>query len=96
MMRNEKAGGHGERPGAVGLLDAALWDLAAKQAGVPLWELIWHPLTAARPTTRSPSTPAAADYRDENDIALLGEDIRRAHRTRTYAFQDQDRWSRGG
>lgn len=40
VMANEKPGGHGERAGAVGLLDAALWDLAAKQAGVPLWRLI--------------------------------------------------------
>src|SRR5215207_8267276 len=36
-MRNEKPGGHGERPGAVGLLDAAFYDLAAKNAGFPLW-----------------------------------------------------------
>lgn len=39
MMANEKPGGHGERPGAVGLLDAALWDLAAKIDDVPLWRL---------------------------------------------------------
>ena len=37
LMQDEKDGGHGERPGAVGLLDAALWDLRAKQRGVPLW-----------------------------------------------------------
>ena len=27
MMANEKPGGHGERAGAVGVLDMALWDL---------------------------------------------------------------------
>ena len=32
-MKDEKPGGHGERCGAVGLIDAALWDLAAKAAG---------------------------------------------------------------
>jgi L-alanine-DL-glutamate epimerase-like enolase superfamily enzyme len=37
MMQNEKSGGHGERPGAVGLLDAALWDARAKAQGQPLW-----------------------------------------------------------
>ena len=37
LMKNEKPGGHGERCGAVGLIDAALWDLAAKRADVPLW-----------------------------------------------------------
>ena len=40
LMFGEKQGGHGERPGAVGLLDAALWDLRAKQQGLPLWQCL--------------------------------------------------------
>lgn len=40
MMTNEKDGGHGERPGAVGLLDCALWDARAKAAGKPLWRML--------------------------------------------------------
>jgi L-alanine-DL-glutamate epimerase-like enolase superfamily enzyme len=36
-MQNEKSGGHGERPGAVALIEAAAWDLRAKAQGVPLW-----------------------------------------------------------
>ncbi len=36
MMRDEKPGGHGERCVAVGALDMALWDAAAKAAGLPL------------------------------------------------------------
>ena len=40
LMRNEKEGGHGERPGAVGLLDAALWDLRAKIEVAPLWRVL--------------------------------------------------------
>jgi len=40
VMRNEKPGGHGERSTAVGALDMALWDLAAKIADVPLWRLL--------------------------------------------------------
>jgi L-alanine-DL-glutamate epimerase-like enolase superfamily enzyme len=40
LMTNEKEGGHGERPGAVGLLEAAAWDLRAKMAGLPLWRLL--------------------------------------------------------
>lgn len=39
-MENEKPGGHGERPGAVALLEAAAWDLRAKMQGVPLWRSI--------------------------------------------------------
>lgn len=40
MMANEKQGGHGERPAAVGLLQAALYDALAKWQGVPLWQLL--------------------------------------------------------
>jgi L-alanine-DL-glutamate epimerase-like enolase superfamily enzyme len=39
-MSNEKSGGHGERPGAVALIEAAAWDLRAKAQGVPLWRSI--------------------------------------------------------
>jgi D(-)-tartrate dehydratase len=36
MMQDENPGGHGERCVAVGTLDMALWDAAAKIAGQPL------------------------------------------------------------
>jgi len=77
IMRNEKAGGHGERCGAVGLLDAALWDLAAKQAGKPLWSHL-----AASEGRASDSAfdiyASGGHYRDENDILGLQDDIRRS------------------
>ncbi|MFM8557361.1 MAG: enolase C-terminal domain-like protein, partial [Betaproteobacteria bacterium] len=51
LMQNEKEGGHGERPGAVGLIEAALWDLRAKLEGKPLWRVLaqqcGRPLTAS-------------------------------------------------
>ncbi|MEQ3552894.1 mandelate racemase/muconate lactonizing enzyme family protein [Pseudonocardia nematodicida] len=37
VMTNEKPGGHGERSVAVGVVDMALFDLAAKIAGQPLY-----------------------------------------------------------
>ncbi len=37
MMRNEKPGGHGDRSVAVGTLDMAVWDAAAKIEGRPLF-----------------------------------------------------------
>jgi D(-)-tartrate dehydratase len=37
VMTNEKPGGHGERSVAVGVIDMALFDLAAKLAGQPLY-----------------------------------------------------------
>ena len=40
MMSNEKPGGHGERSTAVGVLDMALWDLAAKLEEKPLYQFI--------------------------------------------------------
>ena len=40
VMANEKPGGHGERAGAVGVLDMALWDLRARQRGAPAWRTI--------------------------------------------------------
>jgi len=39
-MRDEKPGGHGDRAVAVGILDMAAWDLAAKLAGRPLHHFI--------------------------------------------------------
>ena len=39
-MADEKPGGHGERPGAIGLIEAAAWDLRAKMQGLPLWKSI--------------------------------------------------------
>lgn len=40
MMADEKPGGHGERSVAVGTLDMALWDLAAKIEDKPLYRLL--------------------------------------------------------
>src|SRR5437764_13806213 len=40
MMINEKPGGHGERSVAVGTLDMAIWDAAAKIAGKPLFRML--------------------------------------------------------
>ncbi len=40
MMANEKPGGHGERSVAVGVVDMAVWDAAAKIAGVPLYRYL--------------------------------------------------------
>ncbi|HEV2268070.1 MAG TPA: mandelate racemase/muconate lactonizing enzyme family protein [Steroidobacteraceae bacterium] len=40
LMCNEKPGGHGERSVAVGVLDMAVWDAAAKIAGLPLYRLL--------------------------------------------------------
>ena len=77
MMRNEKAGGHGERPGAVGLLDAALWDIAAKQADLPLWAYLAS--VDDRPANNTINIYASGGhYRAEKDIEMLCYDIHRS------------------
>jgi D(-)-tartrate dehydratase len=50
-MANEKPGGHGERPGAIGLIEAAAWDLRAKMQRWPLWRSIaqYHGVRDATP-----------------------------------------------
>ena len=40
MMKNEKPGGHGERSVAVGAIDMALWDVVAKIAEKPLYQVL--------------------------------------------------------
>ncbi|QDI90321.1 mandelate racemase [Salicibibacter halophilus] len=40
LMQNEKPGGHGERPVAVGTLDMAVWDAVAKIEQKPLYQLL--------------------------------------------------------
>jgi D(-)-tartrate dehydratase len=77
LMKNEKPGGHGERCGAVGLIDAALWDLAAKRADMPLWR---H-LSGLEGTNGRQTVPVYASgghYRAQNDIESLCDDVRRA------------------
>jgi len=75
MMADEKPAGHGERCGAVGLLDAALWDLAAKQRGEPLWRTLSGD---GGPRGTIALYASGGHYRADNDISLLCDDVRRA------------------
>jgi L-alanine-DL-glutamate epimerase-like enolase superfamily enzyme len=76
LMRDEKPGGHGDRSVAVGVLDMAIWDLAAKVAGEPL-----HRFLAARhgdgwPDERVWTYAAGGYYRDGDDVEALVEEMR--------------------
>jgi D(-)-tartrate dehydratase len=78
LMANEKPGGHGERCGAVGLVDAALWDLAAKQADEPLWSLLAR-RHGDQPRRATIAVYASGGhYRPADDVEGLCDDIRRA------------------
>jgi L-alanine-DL-glutamate epimerase-like enolase superfamily enzyme len=78
MMAGEKPGGHGERCVAVGTLDMALWDAAAKIAGLPLHRLLADRLPEARPAASRLAAYAGGGYRyPADDIACLSDEIRR-------------------
>src|SRR5215471_9587175 len=75
LMRNEKSGGHGERPGAVGLIDAALWDLTARVEQKPLWAVLAERFGTT--ATRSVAVYASGGhYRGDDDLAALNSEIR--------------------
>ena len=78
MMAGEKAGGHGERCVAVGAIDMALWDLAAKVAAEPLHRFI--AMKAGRPPQDRPRVPVYASggyIFPSDDLARLAAEERR-------------------
>ncbi|CAB3758074.1 mandelate racemase [Burkholderia sp. MSh2] len=76
MMAGEKTGGHGERCVAVGALDMAIWDAAAKIAGLPLARFLADRLDrVAAPRVR---VYAGGGYRyPHDDLARLSDEMRR-------------------
>lgn len=78
MMAGEKPGGHGERCVAVGALDMAIWDAAAKIAGLPLHRFLARRLGREATIDNRVRVYAAGGYvYPQNDIALLSEEVRR-------------------
>lgn len=76
MMAGEKAGGHGERCVAVGTLDMALWDAAAKIAQEPLHRLLSRRL--GRDGTATVAVYAGGGYPyPHDDLCRLRDEIRR-------------------
>ncbi|MBR7963410.1 mandelate racemase [Burkholderia vietnamiensis] len=76
MMAGEKPGGHGERCVAAGVLDMAIWDAAAKIAGLPLNRFIAGRL--ARDAATRVRVYAGGGYRyQHDDLARLSDEMRR-------------------
>ncbi|MBM2769550.1 enolase C-terminal domain-like protein [Burkholderia anthina] len=76
MMAGEKPGGHGERCVAVGTLDMAIWDAAAKIASLPLHRFLADRL--ARTSTPRVRVYAGGGYRyPHDDLARLTDEMRR-------------------
>jgi L-alanine-DL-glutamate epimerase-like enolase superfamily enzyme len=77
MMAGEKPGGHGERCVAVGTLDMALWDAAAKIAGLPLHRFLAG-LLGREPAASPVPVYASGGYPyPDDDISALREEVRR-------------------
>jgi D(-)-tartrate dehydratase len=76
MMKGEKPGGHGERCVAVGTLDMALWDAAAKIAEKPLYRFLGE--FVGKPAARKAVAVYAAGgyYFPSDDIPRLTEEVR--------------------
>jgi L-alanine-DL-glutamate epimerase-like enolase superfamily enzyme len=77
VMRDEKPGGHGERSGAVGLIDAAVWDLVAKLERKPLWSVLAERAGRSADGIRVPVYATGGHYRDGDDLAHLRDEVRR-------------------
>jgi D(-)-tartrate dehydratase len=77
MMTNEKPGGHGERCVAVGVLDMALFDLAAKVAGQPLYRFLSQQYGDGRPDERVFVYAAGGYYAPGKTTGDLQDEMRR-------------------
>jgi L-alanine-DL-glutamate epimerase-like enolase superfamily enzyme len=77
MMTGEKPGGHGERCVAVGTLDMALWDAAAKIADMPLHQFLAGRLGRTVTAADVPVYASGGYPYPDNDIAALTEEVRR-------------------
>jgi D(-)-tartrate dehydratase len=78
MMAGEKPGGHGERCVAIGTLDMALWDAAAKIAGLPLHRFLADRLGRGDSVSDRVPVYAGGGYPyPADDLARLAEEMRR-------------------
>ncbi len=75
MMANEKPGGHGERSVAVGTLDMAIWDAAAKIAGAPLFRMLAQ-MNGVQANPRVFVYAAGGYYYPGKDLAALRQEMR--------------------
>jgi len=77
MMKGEKPGGHGERCVAVGTLDMALWDAAAKIADLPLQALLRQRFGDLGNDVSVPVYASGGYPYPENDLVRLKDELRR-------------------
>lgn len=76
LMKNEKPGGHGERSVAVGTIDMAVWDAAAKIAGKPLYRLLAERYGGGQPDTKVWVYSAGGYYYPGKDLGTLKKEMK--------------------
>jgi len=77
MMAGEKPGGRGERCIAVGTLDMAIWDAAAKIAGMPLHHFLARQAGTTTASSQSVRVYAGGGYYyPSDDVVRLMDEIR--------------------
>ena len=77
LMQDEKPGGHGERSVAVGGLEMAMWDLAAKIAGKPAHVFIAERYGEPSPADSVPVYAAGGYYQPDAASTQLRHELRR-------------------
>ncbi len=76
MTANEKPGGHGDRAVAVGIVDMALWDAAAKARALPAWKVLHERYgRAPEPATTVPVYAAGGYYHPGGTLRSLQDEI---------------------
>ncbi|MGH3328186.1 MAG: enolase C-terminal domain-like protein [Streptomycetales bacterium] len=78
VLSNEKPGGHGDRAVAAGILDMALWDLAAKAAGQPLYRMLHQRFGLVGAPAEDVWVYAAGGYyHPDRKLETLRDEVRR-------------------
>jgi L-alanine-DL-glutamate epimerase-like enolase superfamily enzyme len=75
VMRNEKPGGHGDRAGAVGALELAVWDLNAKLADEPAFRTIARHFGRAGERVSTAVYAAGGYYYPQDSTARLRDEL---------------------
>ena len=76
MMAGEKPGGHGERCVAVGTLDMALWDAAAKIADLPLHGYLAQEFGAGNAVRSVPAYASGGYLYPRDDASRLADEMK--------------------
>lgn len=90
MLADEKDGGHGERAGALGLIESALWDAFAKAEEMPLWALLLREYGHA--SDDGPPAGQTAVYASGGHYELTGHNTTRLRDEAKNAYEAGYAW----